>query len=121
VLVAARLFVKRGRAALLLLPARVDLDDRPLKKAGVEEIPGWRVAIDAQTGEVRAGDRRVPLSQIVVADIMAGSSLDGSRRHIWAASDGDTAMWADFLERRGDLITRVPEEEAATALLDGLA
>ena len=78
------------------------------------------MAIDAQTGEVSVGDRRLPLSRIVVADIMAGSSLDGSRRHIWAATDGDTDLWADFLDRRGDLIARVEEAEAGRALIAAL-
>jgi hypothetical protein len=117
----ARLFVRGDQAVVLMLPSRVDLDDRPLKKAGIEEVPGWRVAIDARTGEVSAGDRRLPLSRIVVADIMAGSSLDGSRRHIWAASDGDTDAWAEFLDRHGDLIARVDEKEAGAAVLAGLA
>jgi hypothetical protein len=112
----ARLLIRDGRAALLALPARVDLDDRPLRKSRIREVAGWRAVVDAATGEVLAGSGRLPIVAIVVADPNAGASLDESRRALWALGDGDRPGWAEFLDRRGDLILPVSEDKAVSTV-----
>ena len=108
-----------GRAVLLVLPAKVDVDHM-IRKLGIQNVPSWRAVVDTATGEVLTDSRRLPIAAMVIADPMAGSSLDDSRRHLWALGDGDLTGWAELLEQRGDLIVRVPEDDAVGAVAAAL-
>jgi hypothetical protein len=110
----ARLLIRDGRAALLALPAQLDLDDRPLRKARIQEVAGWRAVVDPVTGEVLTSGGRLPIVAIIVADPNAGASLDASRRHLWALGEGDRPAWADLLDRRGDLILPASDGKAVS-------
>jgi hypothetical protein len=117
VFVPARAFTANGRAALLLDSAGVELDDRPLHKARISEVQGWRAVLDARTGELLADGGRLPLAGIVVAGPVAEVSADDLRRYIWSVSQGDKDRWAFVLDRRSDVIHGVADDRAVAALI----
>ena len=117
----ARLLIRDGRAALLALPAQVDLDDRPLRKSRIREVAGWRAVVDPATGEVLTSGGRLPIVAIIVADPNPGASLDGSRRLLWALGEGDRPGWTELLDRRGDLILPVSDGKAASTVAAALS
>lgn len=119
----ARVLTDGAHAVLLLASsAGTPPDERPLIDAGVVEPPVWRASVDPSEVTVRIGaDRRVPLVALVVTDVMAGDSIDGSRRHLWAAAEGPALDgWTELLDTRPDLIERVDPEAMVTTVLGRL-
>jgi len=119
VLVSARVLT-RGDRAVLYLPgaAATEVDDRPLVAAGIVEAPVWRAVVDTRTGELVTPAGRHELAAIVVTDAMAGHSVDGSRRHLWALADeGDRDGWARLLDEHPELIRRVEPDHTTSTIL----
>jgi len=103
VLIAARAFARGGRMALLEMPLSIDLDERPLRALGIEEIPTWRPVLDLASGRVTAGERSGQLAGFVVAQPLI-VDLDSARRQAWSLGTGPRVPWADFVDGLGDRI-----------------
>lgn len=103
VLIAARAFARGGRMALLEMPLSIDLDERPLRALGIEEIPTWRPVLDLASGQVTAGERSGQLAGFVVAQPLI-VDLDSARRQAWSLGTGPRVPWADFVDGLGDRI-----------------
>lgn len=97
----ARLFVRDGRAVLLDLPLSVDVDERPLGRLGIEEVPTWRPLLDPSAGVVAVGDTSWPLAGVVVRQPLI-HSLDDARRRLWSLGTGPHPDWADFIDALGE-------------------
>ena len=111
----ARLLVRDGRAALLVLPAKSISTTARFANRGSGR---WRAGGQSSTRhrEVLTSGGRLPLVAIIVADPIAGASLDGSRRHLWGLGEGDRPGWTELLDRRGDLILPVSDGKAASTV-----
>ncbi|MFV0309368.1 MAG: hypothetical protein ACK5OX_16685 [Desertimonas sp.] len=121
--VAARVLSDGRRGVLLVAsPTTIPPDERPLADAGVVEPPVWQATVDPVHLRVAAGPGvTVPLVGLVVTDAMAGQSLDGSRRHLWANAEGPGLdAWTELLDTRPDLIDRVEPEAMVETVLGRL-
>jgi hypothetical protein len=103
VAVAARAFARGDRTALLDMPLSIDLDERPLRALGIEEIPTWLPVLDLASGQVTAGEHSGQLAGFVVAQ-PAIADLDSARRHVWALGTGPRLPWAEFVDGLGGRI-----------------
>ena len=97
VTVDARCFVRGGRAVLIDIPPSRVVDERPLRAAGIAEIPTWRPRIDPDTGSVQVNDTEWPFAGIASVH-PARLDLDSRRRHLWQLADGDVLAWAELLD-----------------------
>ena len=94
-----RIFRRDDRAVLVDVPPATDIDDRPLRKRDITEVPVWRSTVDVRAGTVRCGPSGVPLAGVVITTAAAGPSFDDHRRHLWSLADGDRRGWAALLDR----------------------
>ena len=81
-----------------VLPS-TDIDDRPLRKRGIAEVPTWQATVDPARGRGPLRQRRGRLAGVVIATPLEGPSFDDSRRHLWSLADGDRRGWAGLLDR----------------------
>jgi hypothetical protein len=117
VAVDARAFARADRVALLDIPVSVDVDERPLRRLGITEIPTYRPLLDPSTGLVMvgAGAMSLPLAGVVVQRPHR-YSLDHARRRLWSLGDGSRLSWAEFVDELGDRI--IWDEPELTSALD---
>ncbi len=116
VAVEARAFTRGDRVVLLDVPLSVDVDERPLQRLGIVEIPTYRPLLDPATGLLMLGDQaeQHPLSGVVVQQRHL-HSLDDARRRLWSLGDGPRLPWADFIDQLTDQLIW-DETDLATAL-----
>lgn len=115
VVVEARAFARGDRVALLDVPLSVDVDERPLRRLGIAEIPTYRPLLDPATGDLTVGAGTFPLAGAVVQQRHM-HSLDDARRRLWSLGDGPRLAWADFVDQLGDRI--IWDEPDLSAALD---
>ena len=94
-----RVFRRDSRAVLVDVLPSTDIDDRPLRKRGIAEVPTWQATVDPARAVVRCGSDAVALAGVVIATPLEGPSFDDSRRHLWSLADGNRRGWADLLDR----------------------
>lgn len=111
--IAARAFVRGDRLVLVDRPVSVDLDERPLHRVGVAELPTWRPLLDPTTGEVTVGGRRFDLAGFALQGL-AVTTLDDARRHVWSLGTGPRLPWAEFVDRLGERIVWQVDDLATT-------
>ena len=101
-----RAYVSGGRAVLVHIPDDVDLDERPLRKRGIEQLPRLSAIVRAAPARVVQGDRSYSLCGVVVDARLVGqpASTDDARRHVLALASGDRIGWAWALDRLGDAV-----------------
>lgn len=99
----ARLFVRQGRALLVDVPLSVDVDERPLRSAGIDEVACWRPVVDPVAATVAVGPRSWPLAGVVVTRPTVPGD-DACRRHVWSLGDGDVFSWAEMIDGMGESV-----------------
>jgi hypothetical protein len=103
VMVDARAFVRDGRLLLVHAPPSLDVDERRLRRLGIEEIATWRPLVDCAAGTVAIGSRSWPLHGVV----MVGHSelgLDDARRRAWALGMPAEVAWAERIDALGERV-----------------
>lgn len=103
VAVGARVFLRGGRAVLLDVASSTDVDERPLHRLGITELPTYRPLLDLLTSEMTIGTDTYPLAGVVIQPAQM-HSLDDARRRLWSLGDGPRLPWAEFVDRLGDRI-----------------
>jgi hypothetical protein len=93
----ARCFVRGGLAVLVDVPLSRDVDERPLRAAGIEEVPAWRPIVDVEAMTVRVRDEVWPFAGIAMVGTMM-VDLAACRRHLFHHAEGDVLAWADLLD-----------------------
>ena len=96
-----RVFVSGSRAVLVDSPDSLDIDDRPLRKRGIVEVPTWEAIIESSDGGRVVGPD-ADLVGIVIGRPLPEPTADDARRHLWPMSAGDRAGWAAILDRLDD-------------------
>jgi hypothetical protein len=113
----ARAFARGDRVALLDIPLSVDVDERPLRRLGIAEIPTYRPLLDPSTGLLTTGSGAMPRPLAgVVFQQRHLHSLDDARRQLWSLGNGPRLSWAEFVDQLGDRI--VWDEPDLTSALD---
>jgi hypothetical protein len=112
VAVGARAFVRDDRAVLLDIPMSVDVDERPLQRLGITEVPTYRSLLDLSTSTLMVGAGAYPLVGVVVRRLDV-NSLDDARRRLWALGEGPRLPWAEFIDQLGDRVVWNPPELAS--------
>ena len=97
----ARCYVRDGRAALVDVPLSRDVDERPLRAAGIEEVVAWKPIVDPEGCTVDVHGAMRPLAGIaVVGRSFAGP--DQALLHAWRLGSGDLLAWAELLDGMDD-------------------
>jgi hypothetical protein len=119
VAVDSRAFVRSGRLVLVHAPLTLDIDDRRLRRSGIEEVPTWRPLVVPSTGTVRIGSGAWPLHGALVVGHGA-LDLDEARRHVWSLGAPSEVGWAELIDSLGDRVEATNEDvpEALDQLLD---
>jgi hypothetical protein len=101
-----RAYVRGGRAVLVHVPDEVDIDERPLRKRGIEQLPALSVVIrPAERSVLDAGQQYVLAGAVVDArHLPEGAVLDDVRRHLLALGEGARDAWAWALDALGERI-----------------
>ena len=92
-----RVFVNGSRAVLVDAPRSHDIDDRPLRKRGIVEVPTWQAIVDPGRGRIVGADADVV--GIVSGRSLPATTADDLRRHLWSLANGDRGGWAALLDR----------------------
>ena len=96
-----RVFVSGSRAVLVDAPPSHDIDDRPLRKRGIVEVPTWQAIVEpGDGGRVVGAD--ADLVGIVIGRPLPATTADDLRRHLWSMAAGDRGGWAAVLDRLDD-------------------
>ena len=101
VAVPLRVFVNGSRAVLVDVPPSHDIDDRPLRKRQIVEMPTWRAVVEPEDGGRIVGSN-AELVGVVVGRSLPATTPDDLRRHLWSACQGDRARWAAVLDQLDD-------------------
>lgn len=115
VAVESRVVIRDGRVALLVIPPSTDLDDRPLRRVGISELPTIRPLLDPATGTLTIAGTDHRLERVVVAP---AESLDDARRQVFVRGDGPWLQWAEYIDRLGEKLVWRHDASDLTALLD---
>lgn len=101
-----RAFVRGSRAVLVDVPDDDDLDERPLRKRGIEQLPVVSVSFrPAASTVVHAGQQYTLAGAVVDARYLPeGAALDDVRRHLLALGKGARDAWAWALDELGEQI-----------------
>jgi hypothetical protein len=101
-----RAYVRGSRAVLVRMRDDVDLDERPLRKRGIEQLPVVSVSIRPATGVVAHAGHDYDLAGAIVdtRQLPAGAVLDDARRHLLALGEGARDAWAWALDELGEHI-----------------
>ena len=78
-----------------------DIDDRPLRKRNIVEVPTWRALVDPRGGGRVVGSN-ADLVGLVVGQPLAATTADDLRRHLWSMVTGDRSGWASVLDLLDD-------------------
>jgi hypothetical protein len=97
----ARCFVRDGRAVLVDVPLSRDVDERPLRAEGFEEVPAWRPMVDPDALTVDVAGRTRALAGVAVVGRPVGEP-DALRSHVWHLAEGDLLAWAELVDGLGD-------------------
>jgi hypothetical protein len=116
VTVEGRVFVRAGRAVLLLSTNSCDIDERRLARRGIDEAVSWRPMIDPATGTVTVGDESWPVSGIVL-DGHGPQAHDDLRRIAWSCAEPSEFSWAHFIDSLGDNV-RPAADDVEQALIE---
>lgn len=103
VAVKTRVFTRGGNVALLDIPLTIDVDERPLRRIGITEVPTYRPLLDPTTSLLTVNNEAHPLVGVAVMDTHV-QSLDDARRRIWSLGDGPRLSWAQFIDQLGDRV-----------------
>lgn len=113
ILLPYRVFVSGEDAILVDVPAGFDLDERPLWRRDVAQLPLWSARVDPSERCVRHGDSAYRIAGIVVVnpDYAPFRTQGDLYNHVWAASPAPSAVWAWAID---DLGARVVESTDPT-------
>lgn len=109
VAVDARAFVRSGRLVLAHAPSSLDVDERQLRRLGIEEIHTWRPLVNCTEGTVTIGSRSWPLHGVVMTG-HGELSLDDARRHAWALGTPPEVAWAERIDALGGRVHASPHD-----------
>ena len=110
-----RVYSNGERALLVDVAPSVIVDERPVRRRGIRELPCWRAIVAVEAGAVVTADGLLPVAAIVVANPAAGSSVDAAKRHVWAMADGDRERWARWLDESPDRVVLATDVARALA------
>lgn len=112
--VEARAFRRGDRVVLLDVPLSVDVDERPLQRLGIVEIPTFRPLVDLAADTVTVDGAETALAGFVLQHPIA-PSLDDARRRLWSLGTGAPLEWAEYIDALGGRLVW-DESDLATAL-----
>jgi hypothetical protein len=115
-----RAYVAGDRAVLVHVPDDVDLDERPLGKRGIRQLPTLSAIVRPASATVVHEDRSYDLCGVVIdARLLdGGATVDDGRRHVMSLAVGDRPPWAWVLDGLGDQV--VVTADVARRLRDQL-
>jgi hypothetical protein len=101
-----RAYVRGTRAVLVHVRDDVDIDERPLRKRGIEQLPVVSVLLrPAERSVLHAGQQYMLAGAVVDARLLPeGAVLDDARRHLLALGEGARDAWAWALDALGEQI-----------------
>ena len=110
-----RVFVSGSRALLVDAPPSHDIDDRPLRKRGIVEVPTWQAIVEGGASGGRVVSADADLVGVVIGRPLPAPTTDDARRHLWSMADGGREVWAAILDQLDDS-QLVLTEDVATGI-----
>jgi hypothetical protein len=113
-----RAYVAGSRAVLVHVRDDVDIDERPLGKRGIDQLPVLSVSVRPATGAVLHGGRLYELAGAIVDArlLPEGAVLDDARRHLLALGDGARRSWSWALDQLGDRVVVAAPDDVSAAV-----
>lgn len=113
--IACRAFLRDGRAVLVHVPDDVDLDERPLRKRGIEQLAALSTVVRPAGPVVVQGDATFELVGAVIDERLVGeaASLDDARRHLMSLGYGERTGWAWAIDHLGPQIAVTTDPASA--------
>ena len=101
-----RAFSRGGRAVIVHVLDDVDVDERPLRKRGIEQLPSLATVVRPATSAVVHPDGDFEVVGAVVDGrlLAADAALDDRRRHLQAMAWGERRGWSWVVDGLGERI-----------------
>ncbi len=101
-----RAYVARERAVLVHVLDDVDVDERPLRKRGIEQVPALATVLrPASSTVVHSGGRAALVGAVVDRRLLPDrASPDDVRRHLVSLAPAERPDWAWAVDRLGDRV-----------------
>ncbi len=103
---ALRAYAADGRAVLVKVPDDIDLDERPLRKRGIIQLPTLSAIVRPAESVVVHDGRSFELRGAIIDRRSApdAAEVDDARRHLMALAANDRITWAWALDRLEDRV-----------------